>query len=133
GYRERCGLAVRAGVAPSLGPPWPATLEAPGVVLRRSRTNGLGPAAQEYLGDMVAEFGRGRFARFWKSNAPLEEAFEAAMAMPLDEWTMAWARRYIGKPRSAGQVPWSAALLSLLLAASVVGVAGLCVGRRQVA
>jgi hypothetical protein len=82
---------------------------------------------------MVAEFGRGRFARFWKSNAPLEEAFEAAMAMPLDEWTMAWARRYIGKPRSAGQVPWSAALLSLLLAASVVGVAGLCVGRRQVA
>jgi hypothetical protein len=94
--------------------------------------HGLGPAAQEYLGDMVGRFGRERFERFWTSDAPLEEAFEEAMGMPLDQWTMQWARTYIGVPRTAGQLPWGSAVLSLVLAAALVGGAGLYAQRRQV-
>jgi len=93
---------------------------------------GLGPAAQEYLGDMVGRFGRDRFERFWTSDAPLEEAFEEAMGMPLDQWTMQWARTYIGVPRTAGHLPWGSAILSLILAAALVGGAGLYARRRQV-
>ena len=94
--------------------------------------HGLGPAGQEYLGDMVGRFGRERFQRFWTSDAPLDDAFAEAMGIPLDEWTMEWARTYVGAFRTAGQLPWGSAVLSLVLSAALVGVAGLYAGRRQV-
>jgi hypothetical protein len=139
GVLSRCQLAVWN--TPGLGG-WPAPLarfDVPGVVFSGRYWsygyrygNGLGPAAAEYLGDMVGRFGRDRFQRFWSSDAPLEEAFHEAMGMPLDEWTMEWARRYVGVPRTAGHLPWGSAVLSLALAAVVVSAAGLYAVRRQV-
>ena len=94
--------------------------------------NALGWGARFFLADMVVEFGRDRFARFWTSDAPLEEAFEQAMETPLDEWTMRWARRYHGTPRTTGRFSSGSVLLSLLLAGVFVGAAGVYSRRRQV-
>ncbi len=112
GDRARCRRAARAGGGREGRLLVPAPITAPGIVLfggprtyGNSWTDGLGPATQEYLSDMVGAFGHERFARFWQSDAPVEEAFAAAMGVPLDEWTMQWARRYIGVPRTAGQLP----------------------------
>ncbi|MDH3290635.1 MAG: hypothetical protein OEO17_05540 [Gemmatimonadota bacterium] len=146
GDLTRCRLAVwnARTVWNARGPGgWPAQFaefDVPGVVFSGRYWfysyrygHGLGPAAQEYLGDMVGRFGRDRFERFWTSDAPLEEAFEEAMGMPLDEWTMQWARTYIGVPRTACHLPWGSAILSLVLAAALVGGAGLYARRWQVA
>jgi len=139
GDLSRCGLALWKAPGQDRWPARLAGLDAPGVVYSgRSWSygyrygDGLGPAAAEYLGDMVGRFGRERFQRFWTSDAPFEEAFREAMGVPLDEWTMEWARTYVGAPRTAGHVPWGSAVLSLALAAVVVGAAGLYAVWREV-
>ncbi len=140
GHRMRCRRAIWNAPNRDVWPWMLARFAAPDVLsFDRYRfygfyadRHGLGPAGQEYLGDMVGRFGRERFRRFWTSDAPLEQAFADAMGMPLDEWTMQWARTYVGAFRTAGHLPWGSAALSLVLAAALVGAAGLYAGRRQV-
>lgn len=96
------------------------------------RSSGLGPRVGHYFSDMVTEFGRERFARFWRSNAPLEDAFEQAMGVPLDEWTMQWVQSTIGVPETPADIPAGSVLASLIVMGVLLGGASLFAFRRQV-
>jgi hypothetical protein len=51
------------------------------------------PASRALVSGMLAEFGREKFATFWKSDQPFETAFRNAFGVPLSDWTARWARR----------------------------------------
>jgi hypothetical protein len=92
----------------------------------------LGPWTDAYLGDMVGHFGRDTFRRFWASNDSLHAAFAAATGEDLDEWTMQWARAYIGTPESGNRVPLGSAVSAVvLMGVLVVAAVGFAL-RRQV-
>jgi hypothetical protein len=86
-----------------------------------------------YLADMVAHYGRERFARFWTSDAPLEQAFADAMGEPIERWTMKWARAHVGIPDVGARTRAVPALLVVLASVVVVGAAGALSRLRQVA
>jgi hypothetical protein len=92
----------------------------------------LGWASQAYLADMVSDLGAERFQRFWSSDLPVDSAFAVAMGMPLDQWTVRWARAHVGLPRRGPTVPLSSAAVGLLLAGVIVGGAIALVTQRQV-
>jgi hypothetical protein len=93
----------------------------------------LGPSGPTYLADMLAHYGRDRFARFWASDAPLEQAFADAMGEPIERWTMQWAQAEIGVPNVGPRMRAMPALLSVLVSLAVVGAAGALSRLRQVA
>lgn len=45
-----------------------------------------------YLSDLIADMGRERFQRFWRSELPLAEAFRESFGTGMAEWTGRWAR-----------------------------------------
>jgi hypothetical protein len=92
----------------------------------------LGPWTDAYLGDMVGHFGRETFRRFWTSNDSLRVAFAAATGENLDEWTMRWARSYIGTPASGNRVPFGSAASAVVLTGVLVAAAAGFAHRRQV-
>ncbi len=93
----------------------------------------LGPSGPTYLNDMLAHFGRERFARFWTSDAPLEQAFEDAMGEPIEQWTMRWAQADVGTPALGPALPVGPAVLSVVASLVVVGGAAALSRLRQVA
>jgi hypothetical protein len=92
----------------------------------------LGWTSQVYLADMVNDLGADRFQRFWSSDLPVDGAFAAAMEVPLDQWTMRWARAQVGAAERGPGVLLSSAAVGLLLAGAMVGGAMALVTRRQV-
>ncbi len=92
----------------------------------------LGPWTDAYLGDMVGHFGRETFRRFWTSNDSLPAAFAAATGEDLDEWTMRWARSYIGTPASGNRVPLRSATSAVVVMGLLVAAAAGVAHRRQV-
>jgi len=93
----------------------------------------LGPSGPTYLNDMLAHFGRERFARFWTSDAPLAQAFEDAMGEPIEQWTVRWAQADIGVPIIGPGMRAVPLVLSVLVSLGVVGAASALAGLRQVA
>ena len=90
----------------------------PGVVQFR----GFYYSTQEaLLATLVREQGVDRFARFWRSPLPPEQAFNSAFTVPFAQWAPAWAKGAIG-PVHADDVTRPGEIGS-----SVVWV-GLCVG-----
>jgi len=136
GDRESCGRIVRREPgeerrfrpARFLGP----GLQTAERYYTRWSQDALGPWVNHYFADMVAYFGRDRFAEFWRSEEPIEQGFELAMGVPLDEWTMQWVQAYVGVPRTTNRLPVGSAVLSLILVGVLVGSAGLYARRRQV-
>lgn len=51
------------------------------------------PPGSTFLSDLIQEKGQERFRRFWKSELPVEPAFEAAFQEPLADWTLRWANK----------------------------------------
>jgi hypothetical protein len=51
------------------------------------------PPARSFVSAMITQFGRERFAKFWRSDLPVEAAFASAFSQPLGAWTADWARR----------------------------------------
>ena len=51
------------------------------------------PPQDFLLSDLIRDKGRVAFARFWKSQRPLEAAFADAFRETLGEWTTRWAKR----------------------------------------
>lgn len=63
---------------------------------RRNRSNVLlsvHPIGDWFLSDIIRLEGRERFARFWRSDQPLEIAFREAFGRDLGAWTHAWGVR----------------------------------------
>lgn len=91
----------------------------------------LGPEFDLYLSDLLIEMGEARFGRFWTSAAPLESAFRDAFGLEMTEYTMRWARRQVGRPRS-GPLPRTASTLSFLVLAGALLLGRVVwTGRRQ--
>jgi hypothetical protein len=91
------------------------------------------PGEDRYFPALVHEMGRERFARFWRSSAPVDTAFLAAFGQPMEAWTARWTGDFASDVPPFGPAPRPQAVLySLALAAiAVAAVTGL-VTRRQV-
>jgi hypothetical protein len=95
---------------------------------RRQRLMG----GTHYLADVVRELGRDRFLEFWNSPLPADTALAAALREPVGQWTEAWQHRFAARIPLGPQVPFTASLLALLLAAAAIGCIAVTVRRRQV-
>jgi hypothetical protein len=86
-----------------------------------------------YLESLVHEMGRDRFARFWRSPAPVDSAFLSAFEQPIERWTAQWARAFALDLPPFGPAPRPVAVQFglALVAIAVVGVSAY-VMRRQV-
>ncbi|HKR55136.1 MAG TPA: hypothetical protein VJS20_02470, partial [Gemmatimonadales bacterium] len=49
------------------------------------------------MASLVRDQGPERFARFWRSPLPPEQAFDAAFTVPFDQWAMSWTRARVGR------------------------------------
>ncbi len=86
-----------------------------------------------YLSTLVHQMGRERFARFWRSSAPVDSAFALAFGESMDRWTMDWARSVVPGLPPLGPAPRRRAILfAVALAALVLTLALSLVGRRHV-
>jgi hypothetical protein len=114
-----------------------ANFEVDGVAVRAdeygSWRDPLGPSQRSYFAAMVAHYGRDQFERFWTSDAPLEDAFLAATGESIDDWTMRWTRADFGTPARGSKLRPVSVFLSLVIAAVLVGSAGLLSHFRQAA
>jgi hypothetical protein len=74
-----------------------------------------------FLAALVANDGRGRFERFWKSDADAPIAFERAMGQPLGDWVRTWVHHTIGNTVRGTRLPILTWLicLAILLAAGI--------------
>jgi hypothetical protein len=78
--------------------------------------------------------GRERFARFWRSSAPVDSAFLQAFGQPIDAWTARWARRFASDAPPFSPAPRPVAVVfGLALAFTALGVTLGYAARRQVA
>lgn len=91
------------------------------------------PGEERYLAALVRDMGRERFARFWRSSAPVDSAFLAAFDQPIEAWTARWTGDFASDvpPFSPAPRP-RAVFFSLALAAIAIAVAAGLVTRRQV-
>jgi len=110
----------------------PAGISATGGRFEWRSREPLGPWTDAYLGDVVGHFGRETFRRFWTSDDSLRAAFAAATGEDLDEWTMRWARSYIGTPASGNRIPLGSAVSAVVLMGVLVTAAAGFALRRQV-
>jgi hypothetical protein len=63
---------------------------------RRGRPDALvsvHPIGDWFLSDLIRQEGRDRFARFWRSEQPLDASFREAFGRDLGEWTRDWGNR----------------------------------------
>lgn len=93
----------------------------------------LGLSEGWLLSEMVRTLGRERFASFWRSSQPLDDAFRAAANESLDAWVHDWAVRTYGPlPIGAGvTLAGVVAGVSVLILAAIT--AAMIAGRRRVA
>ena len=84
-----------------------------------------------FFADLVRTEGRERFTRFWESSAEPDSAFRAAYGESLESWAARWVRAG-GDVRVGPAVRMSSVLISLLLAAVLVGAGSYYTTRRQV-
>jgi len=82
----------------------------------------LGWADGALFAHVEREFGTERFARFWTSEQPPEQAFEAAFGLPMGEWVAGWARRHYGIEPRGPELNAAGVLLSLMLIAGCAAV-----------
>ncbi|MFQ6045980.1 MAG: hypothetical protein ACE5PT_06430, partial [Gemmatimonadales bacterium] len=97
------------------------------------RSHPLGRQRGTFLSDLIADMGPDRFREFWRSGLPVDSAFSVSMGVPIEEWTMRWARSQIGMPKRGAPINVGATLLGLLLSGVFVGGAAAWATRRTVA
>jgi hypothetical protein len=86
-----------------------------------------------FLSDLVRAQGRERFARFWRSELPVDSAFAAAFGEAIGDWTAQWQRTMLPRLPLGPTVGSASAGLALLLAGLAIALALVWVRRRQVA
>jgi hypothetical protein len=133
GNTPRCSAGVKSAANSfNVWRLWPYSLaQRPGIVhLRYYWYHGMGRQFDLYLSDLLDNMGEQRFSRFWTSDSSLEEAFADAFSVSLEDWTMDWARRQVGRPATGPMASASSAALALLLAGLAVA-GSLLWGRRR--
>lgn len=85
-----------------------------------------------FLSDLVRLKGREQFAKFWRSDLPVDSAFARAFGVTMDEWTHRWLLSNIEHPRFGPVVRFGSVMFGLGLVGVAVVVAGLLTMRRQV-
>jgi hypothetical protein len=91
----------------------------------------FGTRDQTLLAEMEEALGPERFAAFWRSDADVPAAYQAAAGAPLGPWLAGWAQHRFGRVEVGAAPNTSTTLLSLLFLAAMVGIALLVVQRRQ--
>ncbi len=76
---------------------------------------------RELLNDLETEFGEERFAAFWKSDQPVEAAFETAFGIDVGEWVYGWATERLGKQNRGPRMPWTSYVWTIGLAVVAAG------------
>lgn len=93
GATAACAAAViDTSLVASDSPPAPAELSGLPSVMRSRRLDAARPLAGGWLSDLIEAFGQERFARFWTSDAPFEDAFRSAFDEDLGTYQYRWAR-----------------------------------------
>lgn len=123
GRQDACTILVNAVVRDSTRP---------GAYERRHSYGPLGWADGALFAHVEREFGGDRFASFWTSQQPPEQAFEAAFGVPMGEWVTGWARRHYGVEPRGPKLNVSGVLLSLMLVAMCAAASLWNVRRRSV-
>ncbi len=85
------------------------------------------------LSDLVRTQGRERFIQFWRSSLPVEQAFQQAFGVAIDEWTHQWLLGQLNYPHFGPTVRGSSVVVGLLIALLVIAAAVRIAVRRQVA
>lgn len=97
------------------------------------QASNLGPYDGWLVSEMARSLGPERFEAFWKSNAPVPEAFQAAAGQDLDSWIRDWGRRVYGSISTGPGVPLSSILAGLLTFGLAMLIAISIARRRRVA
>ena len=139
GEHARCRSAVLSGVPDfySFRYPDDSATTRPNGVVKASKfawapAHPLGLGVRSFLADLVADMGQDHFARFWTSDEPVDIAFATAFGLPLEDWTMKWAREQVGTPLRGPATSPGALLQGFLLAALFVGIGVVYGTRREV-
>ena len=85
-----------------------------------------------WMGDLESEFGRERFARFWRSDQSVDDAFLAAFGESIESWTMRWAQRRMGVQKASPSTDGLSVLLTFLTLLACAGIAVTTGTRRRV-
>jgi hypothetical protein len=92
----------------------------------------VAPGDARLLADMEQQFGTQPFRRFWKSEAPVNEAFEAAFGVALGEWVLDWSEKRYGPITVGARMKPGTILLSLIFIALFTALAVATVRGRRV-
>lgn len=90
------------------------------------------PPDAHLLADLEAEFGAERFGRFWRSPAPVAQAFEEAFGESPGQWTRRWAVARFGEEESGPGLGLLTAVLSVLTLGATFLVSAYVADRRSV-
>ena len=83
------------------------------------------------LAALVRDQGPDRFAKFWRSDLPPEQAFDQAFTVPFDRWAPAWAQTVYGSVRVGVRTRPGELISTLIWVGLCVGACvGLTLGRR---
>ena len=85
----------------------------------------------DLLGDLVREFGAERFQRFWRSPAPVPEAFREAFGLAFEDWAARWVPERLGRSVTGPTLRWAGASTWLGLATLAVLAAAFLAERRR--
>lgn len=92
----------------------------------------FGKADNTMVANLEKEFGADKFEKFWRSDKPVDQAFNAAFGVSLDAWVRTWGRARYGTEPSGPRMDFATLLLSLLSVGILMGIALLIVQRRAV-
>ena len=95
----------------------------------RQSFSGQGPFI---LADLEREFGAEKFQRFWTSDAPVDQAFEAAFGIEAGTWMVHWLETFMVVQEPGPGLPQSSSSGGLLTIALFAGIAFLRNRRRNV-
>jgi hypothetical protein len=134
GNARRCREALLGSGAP--GPAGPARLA--GALVTSGGNDWFWSdwpprAATRLLATLEAEFGAGRFARFWTASGDVETAFRDAFGTPLEVWAMRSLQAVYGRAPTGPRLAAGTLLLSFITLGLLAGVAVAVSRRRTVA
>jgi hypothetical protein len=97
-----------------------------------TRSWALGSREWTLLSDMVRSMGPERFERFWSSELPPEQAFQAAAGTSLAGWTRAWIETTYHPQATGPTLPAGATGFAALVLIPAVGLTLFAARRRQI-
>ena len=101
--------------------------------MRRPNEYGLNETKDPYLfAALEQEFGAEKFARFWRSDQPVEAAFAGAFGVGMAEWVGDWGREAYGRGALGPRMPAVTWLLSFATVTALFAVSRWVAARRRV-